>query len=128
MPSLLHTLKCTLVGFTILAANAALAHPKLLSSTPGANAEVPAPESIELRFSEDLMPQFSAASLFMTGMPGMTGHPPMKMAIKVSATKDPKTMVITPTQALPAGSYRVDWRAVSSDTHPVTGSVPFSVK
>ena len=128
MPSLLHTLRCAFVGFTILAANAALAHPKLLSSTPDANAEVSAPERIELRFSEDLMPQFSAASLVMTGMPGMTGHPPMKMAIKVSATQDPKTMVITPTQALPAGSYRVDWRAVSSDTHPVTGSVPFSVK
>ena len=29
---------------------------------------------------------------------------------------------------LPAGTYRVDWRAVSSDTHPVTGSIPFSVK
>ncbi|SCK20446.1 hypothetical protein VAR608DRAFT_1517 [Variovorax sp. HW608] len=128
MPSLLHTLKCAFVGFTILAANAALAHPKLLTSTPAENAEVPAPEKIELHFSEDLMPQFSAASLVMTGMPGMTGHSPMKMTIKVSATKDPKTMVITPTQPLTAGTYRIDWRAVSSDTHRVTGSVPFSVK
>lgn len=128
MPSLARTLKCALAGLTILAASAALAHPKLLSSTPAENAEVAAPETIELHFSESLMPQFSAASLVMTGMPGMSGHSPMKMAIKVSGANDPKTMVITPTQPLTAGTYRVDWRAVSSDTHPVTGSVPFSVK
>jgi len=128
MPSLVHTLKHALVASTILATSAAFAHPKLLSSTPAENAEVAAPERIELHFSESLMPQFSAANLVMTGMPGMAGHSPMKMAIKVSATDDPKTMVITPTRPLPAGSYRVDWRAVSADTHPVTGSVPFSVK
>jgi len=128
MPSLVHTLKCAIVASAILATSAALAQPKLLSSTPGENAEVASPERIELHFSESLMPQSSAASLIMTGMPGMSGHPPMKMAIKVSATSDPKTMVITPNRALPAGSYRVDWRAVSSDTQPVTGSVPFNVK
>jgi methionine-rich copper-binding protein CopC len=36
-------------------------------------------------------------------------------------------MLITPAQPLPPGSYRVDWRAVSSDTRPVTGSISFEV-
>ncbi|EAM7373108.1 copper resistance protein CopC, partial [Klebsiella pneumoniae] len=26
------------------------------------------------------------------------------------------------------GTYRVDWRAVSSDTHPITGNYTFTVK
>jgi methionine-rich copper-binding protein CopC len=128
MSSFAQALKSAFVGFAILASGAAFAHPKLLSSTPAENAEVSAPERIELHFSENLVPQFSAASLVMTGMPGMAGHSPMKMAIKVSGASDPKTMVITPTQPLTAGTYRVNWRAVSTDTHSVTGSLPFSVK
>ncbi|RDK08728.1 copper homeostasis periplasmic binding protein CopC [Cupriavidus lacunae] len=111
-----------------LASSLAFAHPKLVSSTPADKAEVAAPQKIELLFSESLVTQFSGANLVMTGMPGMAGHAPMKMAVKVSGGDDPKAMVITPAQPLPAGSYRVDWRAVSSDTHPVTGNLAFTVK
>lgn len=111
-----------------LASSVALAHPKLVSSMPADKAEVASPQKIELQFSESLVTQFSGANLVMTGMPGMADHAPMKMAVKVSGSNDPKSMVITPAQPLPAGSYRVDWRAVSSDTHPVTGNIAFTVK
>lgn len=104
------------------------AHPALVSSTPTDKAEVAAPATIELHFSETLMKQFSAASLTMTGMPGMADHGPMNVAVGVAAGADGKTMVITPSQPLAAGSYRVDWRAVSSDTHRVTGRFVFEVK
>ncbi|WP_296228273.1 copper homeostasis periplasmic binding protein CopC [Ralstonia sp. UBA689] len=118
-----------LIGMSMaLLATAALAHPKLVSSTPADKAEVAAPGKVELHFSETLMPQFSGANLVMTGMPGMADHAPMKVAAKVSGGEDGKTMIITPTQPLPAGSYRVDWRAVSSDTHKVNGTVTFEVK
>jgi methionine-rich copper-binding protein CopC len=63
----------------------------------------------------------------MTEMPGMA-HPPMPMKAKVSAGSDPKSMLITPLAPLPAGTYQVQWRAVSSDTHPITGNVTFKVK
>lgn len=117
------------IGMSLaLLATAALAHPKLVSSTPTDKAEVAAPAKVELHFSESLMPQFSGANLVMTGMPGMADHAPMKVAAKVSGGEDGKTMTITPTQPLPAGSYRVDWRAVSSDTHNVNGTVTFQVK
>ncbi len=112
----------------LLISAAAIAHPKLLSSTPADKAETAAPPRIELRFSEKLMTQFSGANLVMTAMPGMADHPPMKMPVKVSGSQDPNVMVITPASPLVPGSYRVDWRAVSSDTHPVTGSVSFTVK
>ncbi|WP_295462906.1 copper resistance system chaperone CopC [uncultured Pseudomonas sp.] len=105
----------------------AQAHPKLVSSTPAEGSEGAAPARIELHFSEKLVTQFSGAKLVMTAMPGME-HPPMAVKAAVSGGADPKTMVIAPTSSLTAGTYKVDWRAVSSDTHPITGSVTFKVR
>ncbi len=105
----------------------AQAHPKLLSSTPAEGSEGAAPAKIELHFSENLTTQFSGAKLIMTDMPSMPGMP-MPVKANVSGGSDPKTMVITPSSALTEGTYKVEWRAVSSDTHPITGSVTFKVK
>lgn len=105
----------------------ASAHPKLLSSAPTAGAQGAAPAVIELRFSENLLTQFSGAKLTMTDMPGMPNSP-MPVKASVAASTDPKVMLIKPASALTVGSYRVDWRAVSSDTHPITGNVTFSVQ
>jgi methionine-rich copper-binding protein CopC len=115
------------LAVSMFLATSAQAHPKLVSSTPAANAEIAAPAQIELKFSEALVAQFSGAKLLMTGMPGMT-HAPMPVNASVSTGADPQTMVITPGKPLTTGTYRVDWRAVSGDTHPMTGSVTFSVK
>lgn len=124
----MRTLKITLVLVSgLLLSTLAQAHPKLLSSTPAEGADGAAPGKIELRFSEDLLTQFSGAKLVMTEMPGMA-HSPMPMKARVSAGSDPKTMLITPLAPLPAGTYKVEWRAVSSDTHPITGNVTFKVK
>ncbi|MBY4899266.1 copper homeostasis periplasmic binding protein CopC [Cupriavidus sp. H18C1] len=121
-------IRAMLAATAALISSAAFAHPKLVSSTPADKAEVSAPQKIELKFSENLVAQFSGANLVMTGMPGMANHAPMKIAAKVSGSDDPKTMVITPAQPLVPGSYRVDWRAVSSDTHPINGNIAFTVK
>ncbi|WP_423203926.1 copper homeostasis periplasmic binding protein CopC [Pseudomonas kribbensis] len=124
----MRTLKISLVlASGLLLSTLAQAHPKLLSSTPAEGADGAPPEKIELRFSENLMTQFSGAKLVMTEMPGMA-HSPMPMKAKVSAGSDPKTMLVTPLSPLPAGTYKVEWRAVSSDTHPITGNVTFKVK
>nr|WP_315591532.1 copper homeostasis periplasmic binding protein CopC [uncultured Cupriavidus sp.] len=128
MKSVISIARPLLVAATLVASAAALAHPKLVSSTPADGAEGPAPQKIDLQFSETLTRQFSGANLVMTGMPGMSDHPPMKIAAAVSGSDDPKTMVITPKSPLVPGSYRVEWRAVSSDTHPVSGTVNFKVK
>lgn len=120
--------KALVAASAALLASMAFAHPKLLSSTPADKADVPAPERIELKFSETLLTQFSGAGLVMTAMPGMADHGAMKVAVKVSGGEDNKTMLITPAQPLPPGTYRLDWRAVSSDTHPVNGNITFQVK
>ena len=106
---------------------AASAHPKLLSSTPVDGAKGAPPAVIELRFSENLLTQFSGAKLTMTDMPGMPNSP-MPVKASVAASSDPKVMLIKPAAALAVGTYRVDWRAVSSDTHPILGNVVFSVQ
>ncbi|MCF5702423.1 copper homeostasis periplasmic binding protein CopC [Pseudomonas syringae] len=124
----MRTLTITLVlTSALLLSNLAQAHPKLLSSTPAEGADGAAPGKIELHFSESLLTQFSGAKLVMTEMPGMA-HSPMPMKAKVSAGSDQKSMLITPLAPLPAGTYQVQWRAVSSDTHPITGNVTFKVK
>jgi hypothetical protein len=53
---------------------------------------------------------------------------PMPVKASVAASTDPKVMLIKPASVLSTGTYRVDWRAVSSDTHPITGNVVFSVQ
>ncbi|WP_160109821.1 copper homeostasis periplasmic binding protein CopC [Pseudomonas izuensis] len=105
----------------------AQAHPKLMSSTPSEGSTSIAPSKIELHFSENLTTQFSGAKLIMTDMPGMPNSP-MGVKAGVSGSDDPKTMVITPSAPLTTGTYKVEWRAVSSDTHPVTGNLVFKVK
>ena len=112
---------------SLLLSAVAQAHPKLLSSTPAEGESGPAPAKIELHFSENLVTQFSGAKLVMTEMPGMS-HSPMPMKASVAGGNDPKTMVITPSSPLTTGTYKVEWRAVSSDTHPITGAVTFKVK
>jgi methionine-rich copper-binding protein CopC len=111
----------------LLMSNLAQAHPKLLSSTPAEGVEGASPDKIELHFSENLVTQFSGAKLLMTEMSGMA-HAPMPVKAKVSGGSDPKAMFITPTAPLTAGTYKVEWRAVSADTHPITGNVTFKVK
>ncbi|WP_223414704.1 MULTISPECIES: copper homeostasis periplasmic binding protein CopC [unclassified Pseudomonas] len=112
---------------SLLLSAVAQAHPKLVSSTPAEGESGPAPAKIELHFSENLVTQFSGAKLIMTDMPGMS-HSPMGVKASVAGSNDPKTMVLTPASPLTAGTYKVEWRAVSSDTHPITGSVTFKVK
>jgi methionine-rich copper-binding protein CopC len=120
-------IKPAAVVIAMLMSTLAQAHPKLLASTPAEGATGAPPDKIELHFSENLVTQFSGAKLLMTEMSGMA-HAPMPIKAKVSAGSDPKTMLITPTAPLTAGTYKVEWRAVSSDTHPITGNVTFKVK
>jgi len=110
-----------------LLSGSALAHPKLISSTPADEAVGAAPRAIQLTFSEALMPQFSAADVMITAMPGMA-MAPAKVATVVAMGTDGQTLVVTPTRPLTRGSYRVDWHVVSVDTHAVKGSFTFEVK
>ncbi len=116
-------------AFGAVVASPALAHPKLVSAMPAANASVAATRTVTLTFSERLTPKVSKATLVMTGMPGMANHPDMPMKGVTSAVSpDGKALVLNSAKPIPAGSYRVDWVIVGADTHRITGTHAFSIR
>lgn len=109
-----------------LSAAPALAHPKLVAATPAAKATVSNVKQLSLTFSETLVAPVSGVALTMTGM---ANHAPMKIAgIKTSVAKDGKTLVASLAKPLAPGAYKLDWHAVSTDTHRITGTLSFTVR
>ena len=113
----------------VILPGAAFAHSKLLSSSPAANATVAKPTKLTLTFSETFLGPLSGVDLVMTGMPGMSDHPPMPIkGFKTTVAPDGKTMVVTLPRALPAGSYDLKWHIVGADQHKMEGGYSFKVK
>ena len=105
-----------------LLSTGALAHPELLSAEPAAGAALPTPpKQIRITFNEGVLPQFSGVEVKdQAGKAIATGK----------ATIDPankKLLVVPVEESLPAGDYKVEWHAVSGDTHRVKGNYSFSV-
>ncbi len=125
----MHPIRLAAAIAAIAVAAPAVSHPKLVASTPAPQATVSNITRASLTFSETLMARLSGIDLSMTGMPGMANHAPMKIAgFQTSVAPDGKTLAATFPRALPAGTYRLDWHAVASDTHRVTGSLTFTVR
>ena len=108
----------------------ALAHAKLVSSSPAANATVPAAKakSINLTFNEKVIASTMKTELVMTGMPGMKDHPPMKVAFASTMGKDGKSIMLMPKKGLSAGTYKVTWAAAGADTHRMGSEFSFTLK
>jgi methionine-rich copper-binding protein CopC len=116
----------TIAAVTMIAASllagAALAHPELRSAEPAAGAAAAtSPKQIKITFSEAVIPQLSGAEVKdQAGKTIATGK----------ASVDPanrKELVVPVNEPLPPGDYKVEWHAVSDDTHRVKGSYSFSV-
>lgn len=106
------------------AAVPATAHPKLVSTTPSANAIVSPVGEITLAFSEPLIEKLSKVSVSMT----MAGMSSMPMPGKASLSKDGKTLTVAYATPLPSGAYKVEYQVVSTDTHKAGGSFAFRVR
>lgn len=105
------------VGVPVLA----YAHATLVSAEPAVSGHVASsPTRIRLLFSEELEPSLGRISLV-----GADGR-----VVKLTVAGDPRDVnaLIAPIEApLAAGAYRVTWRVVSADGHPVDGSYVFTV-
>ena len=101
----------------------AQAHSHLKKSVPEAGATVATgPSEIRLQFDETVEPRFSKISVEAKGGKAVTSEP---------ATSDPNdkmTLIVKFAQPLQAGSYMVNWQAVSADTHKIKGSFTFQVR
>ena len=107
---------------------AAYAHPKLVSATPAPNSLVAPTAELKLVFSESLVAKLSGADLVMTDMPGMKMNAPTKIQASAALGADGKTLIVTAPKALSAGSYKLSYHVVSTDTHRVEGNYSFKVK
>jgi methionine-rich copper-binding protein CopC len=106
----------------ILSAGAAFAHAELQSAEPVAgSAATTSPKEIRLTFSEAVIAKFSGVVLKdQTGKSIATGK----------AVVDPanRNVLIVPiSEPLPPGTYKVEWHAVSEDTHREKGAYAFGV-
>jgi len=122
-------LAASILGLT---AAQALAHAELLSSTPAADSTVAAPSRIVLKFGEALEGKLSGGDITSTRM--MMAGKMVAHVMKIDGVKaaldpaDRKTLILTLEAPLGTGTYKVNWHAVSTDTHRETGSFTFSVK
>lgn len=112
------TALAVLTGLTLLlGAGQALAHTRLLSSTPAEGANLAgAPDRVSLTFSEAIQADFSTVTV--TGPDGTTWQ-------SGAVTADGATVSIALRPLRPAGRYEIGYRVVSDDGHPVTGKVGF---
>lgn len=107
------------LGATLALAEPALAHDYLVSSTPAANSTVrTAPDAVTLTFDAAVLSTGNGSTvLSVTGPDGK--H--FETACPVVKNDDVSSAV----RLGPAGTYRVTWRIVSSDGHPVSDSIVF---
>ena len=101
-------------------AAAVLAHARLVSSTPVANATVASPGVISLTFSERMLPAFSSFDLV-----DAAGR---ETAVRATVSEDGKTLSARVARPLAAGAWTVNWRIASADGHRMTGSYGFTVR
>jgi copper transport protein len=96
-------------------------HATLLSSEPAAKATLTtSPTRIRLVFSEEVEPSLGRIRLVAPD-----GH---VMTLKSAGDPHDVSALVAPiTLPLEPGAYRVEWRIVSEDGHPIDGSYPFTV-
>ncbi|MDB5541167.1 MAG: Copper resistance protein, partial [Devosia sp.] len=107
----------TVLLLALAAVPVAYAHAALLATMPADDAVVGvAPRAAELRFNEPVSP----LAIKLLGPHG-SGRD------LLDATQGGETVTVTLPQAMPQGTYLLSWRVVSTDGHPIGGSLVFSV-
>ena len=102
-------------------ATAALAHAQLVRAVPAAGGALhAAPSEVTLRFSEKLEPKFSSVIVRDS-----TGKQVDKGDAAVDKADRMIIRVLLP--PLQPGFYKVEWKAMSADTHKVNGDFTFKV-
>lgn len=110
----------TLVMVNALSSSPALGHAKLLRSVPQANVDLKQPpKTIELWFSEEL--EQSASTIIVTDQNGKNVD-----KNNVSVGEGDKKLQID-LEELGTGTYKVEWKALSTDGHVMKGEFTFNV-
>lgn len=107
-----------LVSVFVVAAPAA-AHDELLASTPVSGEQLAAaPENVSLAFSADVLTLGAAIIVVdQSGRDWVAGEPIVVEGVVTAPLAG----------GLPEAGYEIRWRVVSSDGHPISGLIPFTV-
>ncbi len=100
---------------------AAFAHTHLVRATPAAGGTVQtAPSEVTLRFSEKLEPKFSSV---------VVRDAACKQVDKGDSTVDKadRKVIRVLLPPLEPGVYKVEWKAMSTDTHKIDGNFTFKI-
>ena len=113
-----------MVTFSLLlaTASAANAHTSLVSSNPKSNAMLmESPKSISITFNEELI-KISGKNVSKISLSNTIGN------VKLGAiTINKGTITAKLLKTLPVSKYKVTYRVISADGHPVSGSYNFWV-
>jgi methionine-rich copper-binding protein CopC len=97
----------------------ASAHDKLISSDPASDQNLAeAPAEVSLTFSADVLDMGAAVVVSDAAGTEWVSAAPAVDGPTVTAVLDP---------GMPDAGYEIRWRVVSSDGHPISGVVPFTV-
>ena len=115
-----------LAGFTFLPSSPASAHTDLRTSDPRAGVSLNrAPASVRLVFTQNVAPEFVRLSLTKGD-----GGSPRRLETRVSGARVvgsvPADLAREPVREAGRVHWRVDYRVVSADGHPVEGSLDFT--
>jgi methionine-rich copper-binding protein CopC len=101
----------------LLVTGSAGAHTALSASVPASAAKIPAPREVVLEFAGEVR----LTALVLTGADGKV------RATDAVPTAPGTRFVVGVGDALSPGEYTIAWRAVSADTHILSGEIPFAV-
>ncbi|WP_413300025.1 copper resistance CopC/CopD family protein [Bacillus sp. 1P10SD] len=98
------------------------AHAYIKKSTPSENETLSKPpENVTIEFDEPIQPSYHSIEVFDSEgnrVDQKNGH---------IDTKNSSVIECDLKDNLPNGTYRIQWRVVSSDGHPVQGVIPFQI-
>jgi hypothetical protein len=109
------------IALTTLLPAVALAHAFLDHASPRVGSTVAtAPKELTLWFTEKLEPAFSTVEV-------RNAQGAMAQAGKAQVASSTGTELRVPLKPLPPGTYTVQWRVLSVDTHRTQGTFSFTV-
>ncbi|MEV7869053.1 copper resistance CopC family protein [Streptomyces sp. NPDC088124] len=99
-------------------ATPAAAHTELTGATPAEGSSVASlPERVRLTFSDPMSRKYAKVSLTGPRGAALVGEPEV----------DGEDVSVRPSPSSPPGHYRIGYRVVSADGHPVSGVLSFTV-
>jgi copper transport protein len=109
---------CAAAVAALVTASGASAHAVLVSTTPGNDSVLEqSPARVSLRFNEPVETAFGSVRVYDSNASRVDSGD--------ISRPDERSVAVAIDRRLPRGTYTVTWRAISADSHPVSGAFVF---